>query len=131
MIGQQSPAMSCVAVDCSHSNPASNHIIPFCHVSCDVASICIVRNFVASWSIRAVVCVFSEERKLFIGMLTKKFNENEVKMMFAPFGNIEDCTVLRDQNGQSRGKTVASFNPYLMFGFSHHYQLDESTFTFR
>ena len=39
-------------------------------------------------------------------MLTKKFNENEVKMMFAPFGNIEDCTVLRDQNGQSRGKPV-------------------------
>jgi hypothetical protein len=37
-------------------------------------------------------------------MLSKKFGETEVKMMFAPFGNIEDCTVLRDQNGQSRGK---------------------------
>ena len=37
-------------------------------------------------------------------MLSKKFNENDVKMMFAPFGNIEDCTVLRDQNGQSRGE---------------------------
>lgn len=36
-------------------------------------------------------------------MLSKKFNETDVKMMFAPFGNIEDCTVLRDQNGQSRG----------------------------
>ena len=36
-------------------------------------------------------------------MLSKKFNETDVKMMFAPFGNIEDCTVLRDQNSQSRG----------------------------
>ena len=48
-------------------------------------------------------------------MLTKKFNENEVKMMFAPFGNIEDCTVLRDQNGQSRGKSVLSYD----FGFNY------------
>ncbi|ESO93211.1 hypothetical protein LOTGIDRAFT_119400 [Lottia gigantea] len=44
-----------------------------------------------------------EDRKLFVGMLAKKLNENDVRMMFAPFGSIEDCTVLRDQNGQSRG----------------------------
>lgn len=45
-----------------------------------------------------------EERKLFIGMLSKKLNENDVRMMFAPFGTIEDCTVLRDANSSSRGK---------------------------
>ena len=44
------------------------------------------------------------ERKLFIGMLPKKFNEDDVCVMFAAFGNIEDCTVLRDANGQSKGK---------------------------
>lgn len=44
------------------------------------------------------------ERKLFIGMLAKKFNEEDVRLMFAAYGNIEDCTVLRDANGQSKGK---------------------------
>lgn len=44
-----------------------------------------------------------EERKLFIGMLSKKLNENDIRMLFAPFGTIEDCTVLRDANSQSRG----------------------------
>jgi RNA recognition motif-containing protein len=46
---------------------------------------------------------FLDERKLFVGMISKKCTENDIRMIFSPFGSIEDCTVLRDQNGQSRG----------------------------
>lgn len=48
--------------------------------------------------------IISDERKLFVGMISKKCSENDIRMIFSPFGSIEDCTVLRDQNGQSRGK---------------------------
>ena len=39
-----------------------------------------------------------------MGMVSKKLGEEEVKGMFSQFGPIEDCTVLRDDNGISRGK---------------------------
>ena len=49
-------------------------------------------------------CVFFfSERRLFVGMLSKKCTENDVRVMFGPYGTIEECTVLRDTNGQSKG----------------------------
>lgn len=44
------------------------------------------------------------ERKLFIGQCKKDCNEEAVRNMFNAFGHIEECTVLRDANGQSKGK---------------------------
>ena len=45
----------------------------------------------------------AEERKLFIGMLPRSYTESDVAAIFAPFGTVEDCTVLRDGEGQSKG----------------------------
>ncbi|EGT52772.1 CBN-ETR-1 protein [Caenorhabditis brenneri] len=49
------------------------------------------------------------ERKLFIGQLSKKHNEENLREIFSKYGQIEDCSVLRDQDGKSRGCAFVTF----------------------
>lgn len=38
-------------------------------------------------------------------MISKNFDEQQIRQLFQSYGIIEDCTILRDPNGKSRGKT--------------------------
>ena len=58
------------------------------------------------WSLVSPTPHITEERRLFVGMLSRDLSEDDVRLMFSQFGQVEDVSILRNAQGTSKGSSL-------------------------
>ena len=71
--------------------------------------------FLTTYLANQLLLHFTEERKVFIGMIPKTFTNEDLLRMLEPHGTIEELNILKSADGKSKGMYVVDkgAGPYL------------------